>query len=267
MQIKINRNLIWSNILIDQLAECGVKYACISPGSRSTPLTYSISQNTQIKTFVHVDERSSGFFALGLANKSGSPVLIVTTSGTASAELYPAIIEAYQNRIPLIVCTADRPSYLRNTGANQTINQDNIYKNHIRFFYDTGLPDLKVKSIRKFKDIVIKAFDTANRADKGPVHFNLPFEKPLEPDTYTESIEEKILFETLAEENFLQNKNKINPQNKKTINTLISFLQKSDKGLITVGAGNFDHSFFKLVNECSLKFSIPVFADASSGLR
>lgn len=267
MQIKINRNLIWSNILVDQLAECGVKYACISPGSRSTPLTYSISQNTQIKTFVHVDERSSGFFALGLANKSGSPVLIVTTSGTASAELYPAIIEAYQNRIPLIVCTADRPSYLRNTGANQTINQDNIYKNNIRFFYDTGLPDLKVKSIRKFKDIVIRAFDTANRADKGPVHFNLPFEKPLEPDTYTDSIEENILFETLAEENFLQNKNKINPQNKKSINTLISFLQKSDKGLITVGAGKFDHSFFKLVNECSLKFSIPVFADAASGLR
>ncbi|KAB2853194.1 MAG: 2-succinyl-5-enolpyruvyl-6-hydroxy-3-cyclohexene-1-carboxylate synthase, partial [Ignavibacterium sp.] len=158
MQIKINRNYIWSNILVDQLAECGVKYACISPGSRSTPLTYSISQNSKIKTFVHVDERSSGFFALGLAKKSNTPVIVITTSGTATAELYPAIIEAYQNRVPLIVCTADRPSYLRNTGANQTINQDNIYKNHIRFFYDTGLPDLTLKSIKKFKGSLIKAF-------------------------------------------------------------------------------------------------------------
>src|SRR5690606_24468005 len=143
--------------------------------------------NKKIKSFVHVDERVSGFFALGLAKKSNSPVLIVTTSGTATAELYPAIIEAYQNRVPLIVCTADRPSYLRNSGANQTINQENIYKNHIRFFYDTGLPILKTKNIKIFKNNVIKTFDIANIIDKGPVHVNLPFEKPLEPDSYTES--------------------------------------------------------------------------------
>lgn len=267
MQIKVNRNFIWSNILVDQLAECGVKYACISPGSRSTPLTYSISQNSRIKTFVHIDERSSGFFALGLAKKSNSPVIILTTSGTATAELYPAIIEAYQNRVPLIVCTADRPSYLRNTGANQTINQDNIYKNHIRFFYDAGLPNLKTKNINKFKEIVVKAFNIANSLDKGPVHFNIPFEKPLEPDSFTDSIEEKILFETLAEENPIKAKNKVIPQNEKAIDTLISFLRKSNRGLITVGAGNFDQNFFKLLNDCSLKFSLPVFADATSGLR
>lgn len=267
MQIKINRNYIWSNILVDQLAECGVKYACISPGSRSTPLTYSISQNSKIKTFVHVDERSSGFFALGLAKKSNTPVIVITTSGTATAELYPAIIEAYQNRVPLIVCTADRPSYLRNTGANQTINQDNIYKNHIRFFYDTGLPDLTLKSIKKFKGSLIKAFDIASRTDKGPVHFNLQFEKPLEPDSFTDSLEEKLLVETLAEEYSVNIKCKTNNQTKANINTLISSLRKSDFGLITIGAGNFDRSFFRLINECSLKFSLPVFADATSGLR
>ena len=246
MQIKINRNYIWSNILVDQLAECGVKYACISPGSRSTPLTYSISQNIKIKTFVQVDERSSGFFALGLAKKSNSPVIVITTSGTATAELYPAIIEAYQSRVPLIVCTADRPSYLRNTGANQTINQDNIYKNHIRFFYDTGLPDLTLKSIKKFKGLLIKAFDIANRTDKGPVHFNLPFEKPLEPDSFTDTIEEKLLLETLAEEYSVKNKCKTNNQTRVNINALVSALRKSDFGLITIGAGNFDQSFFRL---------------------
>ncbi|MCK7528225.1 MAG: thiamine pyrophosphate-binding protein [Ignavibacteriales bacterium] len=124
----------------DQLAECGVKYACISPGSRSTPLTYALSQNKKIKSYVIIDERTSGFFALGIAKQTNTPVVVVTTSGTAAAELYPAIIEAYQNRVPLIICTADRPAYLRNSGANQTINQDHLYNNHTRFFYDTGLP-------------------------------------------------------------------------------------------------------------------------------
>lgn len=267
MQIKINRNFIWSNILVDQLAECGVKYACISPGSRSTPITYSISLNKKIKSFVHVDERVSGFFALGLAKKSNSPVLIVTTSGTATAELYPAIIEAYQNRVPLIVCTADRPSYLRNSGANQTINQENIYKNHIRFFYDTGLPILKTKNIKIFKNNVIKTFDIANIIDKGPVHVNLPFEKPLEPDSYTESIEENILSETLSDKIPQGRGNNGKIGSKKNLNALTSLLKNTTRGLITVGAGNFDQSFFHLLNEVSNKFSLPVFADATSGLR
>ena len=114
MLIKINRNYFWANIFFDQLAELGVKYACISPGSRSTPLTFALSQNKKIKSFVIVDERSSGFFALGIAKQTNSPVIVITTSGTAAAELYSAVIEAYQNRVPLIICTADRPSYLRN---------------------------------------------------------------------------------------------------------------------------------------------------------
>ena len=267
MQIKINRNFIWSNIIVDQLAECGIKYACISPGSRSTPITYSISLNKKIRSFVHVDERVSGFFALGLAKKSNSPVMIITTSGTATAELYPAIIEAYQNRVPLIICTADRPSYLRNTGTNQTINQENIYKNHIRFFYDTGLPKLDSTSIKKLKSTVLKAFSISDKTDRGPVHLNLPFEKPLEPDSYTDSIEENILLETLAQEIPIKNNGTNNPLNKKSLSSINSLLKKSVRGLITVGSGNFDQSFLNLLNEFSIRFSLPVFADATSGMR
>lgn len=267
MQIKINRNFIWSNIIVDQLAECGVKYACISPGSRSTPITYSVSLNKKIRSFVHVDERVSGFFALGLAKKSNSPVMIITTSGTATAELYPAIIEAYQNRVPLIICTADRPSYLRNTGTNQTINQENIYKNHIRFFYDTGLPKLDSTSIKKLKSTVLKAFSISDKTDRGPVHLNLPFEKPLEPDSYTDSIEENILLETLAQEIPIKNNGTNNPLNKKSLSSIRSLLKKSVKGLITVGSGNFDQTLLNILNEFSIKFSLPVFADATSGMR
>ena len=163
MLIKINRNGFWANIFFDQLAECGVKYACISPGSRSTPLTYALSQNKKIKSYVIIDERTSGFFALGLANITNSPVLIITTSGTAAAELYPAIIEAYQNRVPLIICTADRPAYLRNSGANQTINQNHLYNNHVRFFYDTALPTIELKKIKQLKTTAKNIFDIQRR--------------------------------------------------------------------------------------------------------
>ncbi|MCW8960427.1 MAG: thiamine pyrophosphate-binding protein [Ignavibacteriaceae bacterium] len=110
MKINVNRNNLWSRIFIDQLAVMRVQHACISPGSRSTPLTYILSKNRKIKSFIHIDERSSAFFALGLAKVTGKPVLVITTSGTAVAELYPAIIEAYQQRTPLIICTADRPA-------------------------------------------------------------------------------------------------------------------------------------------------------------
>ena len=153
MKLSINRNILWCDVFTQRLSELGVKYACISPGSRSTPLTISLSSSNNIKIFPVVDERSSAFFALGLAKKSRSPVAVITTSGTAVAELYPAIIEAYYQRIPLIICTADRPPGLRNSGANQTINQNNIYKNHIRYFEDAGLPVIKkLKHIQKLAE-------------------------------------------------------------------------------------------------------------------
>ncbi len=267
MLIKINRNYFWANIFFDQLAECGVKYACISPGSRSTPLTYSLSQNKKIKSYVIIDERTSGFFALGIAKQTNSPVVVVTTSGTAAAELYPAIIEAYQNRVPLIICTADRPAYLRNSGANQTINQDHLYNNNARFFYDTGLPKIDLKKIKQLKEAAKNAFDICISKNVGPVHINIPFEKPLEPNSFTDEIEEKILLESLADDLEPNIKHQSKHLGKKDIRIIDALLRKGSKGLITIGPGNFDDSFFSLIENFSIKFSLPVFADASSGLR
>ena len=193
MKIKVNRNNLWARIFIDQLAALGVQYACISPGSRSTPLTFTLSKNRKIKSFVHIDERSSAFFALGLAKATGKPVIIVTTSGTAVAELYPAIIEAYQQRVPLIICTADRPSELIGTGANQTINQHNIFKNHIRWFRDLGLPSISETGLYHLQKIAIKAYQISLIEDRGPVHLNFPFRKPLEPFSYTDDVNKSIL--------------------------------------------------------------------------
>jgi len=267
MLIKINRNYFWANIFFDQLAECGVKYACISPGSRSTPLTYALSQNKKIKSYVIIDERTSGFFALGIAKQTSTPVVVVTTSGTAAAELYPAVIEAYQNRVPLIICTADRPAFLRNSGANQTINQDNLYNNHARFFYDTGLPKIELSKIKQVKEAAKKTFDICINKNVGPIHINIPFEKPLEPNSFTDEIEEKILLESLADELNPKLKHQSKNVEQKDIKIINDLLRRSSNGLITIGPGNFDDSFFSLIENFSIKFSLPVFADASSGLR
>ena len=264
MQIKVNRNYFWSNIFIDQLVECGVKYVCISPGSRSTPLTYSISQNQNLRSFVNIDERSSGFFALGVAKKTGTAVLIVTTSGTATAELYPAIIEAYQNRVPLIIATADRPAYLRNSGSNQTINQDNLYKNHIRFFYDAGLPQLNTGRIKLFKQKITDAYRICSIQNTGPVHFNLPFEKPLEPNSFDATIDESLLRCALPDA--FSNKTVKTSIPVKNIEKLNRSLKKNYCGIITVGPGNFSENFVTKLENFSSKFALPIFADASSGL-
>jgi 2-succinyl-5-enolpyruvyl-6-hydroxy-3-cyclohexene-1-carboxylate synthase len=267
MLIKINRNYFWANIFFDQLAECGVKYACISPGSRSTPLTYALSQNKKIKSYVIIDERTSGFFALGIAKQTNSPVILVTTSGTAAAELYPAVIEAYQNRVPLIICTADRPAYLQNTGANQTINQDHLYNNHVRFFYDSGLPNINLKKIKNLKDAAKNAFDICSKQNIGPVHINFPFEKPLEPNSFTDEIEEKVILESLPDEITVNIKHQTKSIEQKNIKVIYDLLRKNNSGLIVIGPGNFSNSFFLNLENLSVKFSLPVFADASSGLR
>ncbi len=270
MKIPINRNILWADTFVRVLVSCGVKYASLSPGSRNTPLTLAFASNKKIKSFVHVDERSSGFFALGLAKATNTPVAIVCTSGTATAELYPAIIEAYQQRVPLIVCTADRPPELRGRGANQTINQNNLYKNHIRWFYDAGLPEMTIESINKLKEGTNKAFYKCLFSAKGPVHINFPFKKPFEPKSFTHEIDEDTL--RFAESN-TKNKLYTLPESESTIsrkswiNDISKLISARKRGIIIVGPGNFGKAF---INECyglSLRLNYPVFADGNSQLR
>jgi len=258
--LKVNRNIFWSNLFIDFLVKQGIGNACISPGSRSTPLTYVTATNKSIKSFPIIDERSSAFFALGLSKSFNQPTLIITTSGTAAAELYPAIIEAYQNRIPLIVCTADRPSYLRFTGSNQTINQKNIFQNHIRFSADIPLMEINRTNIEKFISIVYQGIEICLQKNVGPVHFNFQFEKPFEPD----SITDKISF------NLIDYSNKMLSEivREKYESTKTEFkLEFNSINLITIGSGNFGLEFTNLLNKFSKSLNIPIFADFSSGLR
>ena len=263
MNIKVNRNNLWAKIFIDQLVALGVKYACISPGSRSTPLTYTLSKNKKIKCFISIDERSSAFFALGLAKSSDIPVIVVTTSGTAVAELYPAIIEAYQQRIPLIICTADRPAELIGTGANQTINQHNIFRNHIRWFRDLGLPSISETGFHHLQKVAVKVFNISSKDDKGPVHLNFPFRKPLEPFSYTDQVNKNII--KLKPQRFL--KGKSSEDRSKKYYKIVEGITKYDRGIILVGPIDYDRELFRRIKKLSAILKYPVFADGLSQLR
>ena len=136
----ININFLWSSLIVEELIRNGVDYFCLAPGSRSSPLAVAVAENPKAKSFIHFDERGLGFYALGMTSATKQPCAIITTSGTAVANLFPSIIEASKKKLPLIILTADRPPELRFTGANQTIDQVKIFGDYVRFFFDLPTP-------------------------------------------------------------------------------------------------------------------------------
>ncbi len=163
----------------DELARCGMSDACTSPGSRSTPIVLSLARTPQLRCHSHIDERTAGFFALGLAKASGRPVAIACSSGTAAAELAPAVIEAAHARVPLIVLTADRPPELRDVGAGQTIDQIKLYGDAAKWFVEVGTHEATPARVRWMRALACRAFWTAGEGRPGPVHLNLPLREPL----------------------------------------------------------------------------------------
>ncbi len=269
MKYKINRNILWTETFVNELVSAEIKYACISPGSRNTPLTLAFANNKSIKSYVLIDERSCAFFALGLAKSSNSPVALICTSGTATAEFYPAIIEAYQQKVPLIVCTADRPPELLGVGANQTINQNNLYKNHIRWFVDLGLPQPTLRKLNHIKYTAKRAVYESFIKHKGPVHLNFPFRKPFEPEFHTDEIKKDII--DFAKKNDRKISFKIretkNIKNERWFNKIAEQLIKIKKGLIIAGPENYNPDFSKDVVKLAHHLNYPIFADGCSNIR
>jgi 2-succinyl-5-enolpyruvyl-6-hydroxy-3-cyclohexene-1-carboxylate synthase len=173
-------NLACAWALVDGLVAGGVRHACVSPGSRSTSLTLALARHPAVTLNMHLDERSSGFFAVGLARASGAPVVVACTSGTAAAELLPAVVEASQSRLPLLLLTADRPPRLRGTGANQTIDQVGLYSVNVRESLDLPVPEAAGQEAW-WRQASREALEAAYGDPVGPVHVNCPFEEPLTP--------------------------------------------------------------------------------------
>src|SRR3984957_10785535 len=164
--------------LCDELARSGMRHACTSPGSRNTPLVLSLAREPRITSWSHIDERCAGFFALGAAKASGKPVAVTCTSGTAAANLAPAVIEAHEARVPLIVLTADRPPELRDVGAGQAIDQLKLYGDAAKWFLG-GVPHgATPETLRFIPPLAGRAYPRAPGGGPGRVHLNSP---PREP--------------------------------------------------------------------------------------
>lgn len=176
-------NYEWALTFLSQLNRSGITDCIISPGSRSTPLVLAASQINSLNKRVVIDERSAAFQALGIAKSTARPVILICTSGTAAANYFPAIVEANLARIPLVVITADRPSKLRNIGAQQTIDQVKLYGNHADYF-ELGEPNRD-----DLNRLSVLAHQIMHECMKGkPIHVNAPFRKPLQPQTFQEEI-------------------------------------------------------------------------------
>ncbi|TWT12522.1 2-succinyl-5-enolpyruvyl-6-hydroxy-3-cyclohexene-1-carboxylic-acid synthase [Planomicrobium sp. CPCC 101079] len=235
------------------LVHLGVKNAVISPGSRSTPLAYACMKQEDLKVYRQIDERSAAYFALGLAKASGKPVMLLCTSGTAAANYFPAIVEAYYARVPLIVVTADRPHELREVGAPQAINQIDLFGSHVKWSVDLPMPEQE-NQFAFLSRHLHRSVASANTEPKGPVHINVPFREPLRID-----FEQR--YESRGEIAHFPGKSALTDEMK---NFLQEMLNKT-KGILIVGetAAAFPIEFWKFIQ----KLQWPVLADPLSNIR
>jgi 2-succinyl-5-enolpyruvyl-6-hydroxy-3-cyclohexene-1-carboxylate synthase len=171
----------WATIFLQSLQQYGVQHVVLSPGSRSTPLTLAAASNDQLQKHIILDERSAAFTALGIGKATNRPAVLICTSGTAVTNYYPAVVEARQSGVPMILATADRPPHLRATGANQAIDQHNIFGDYPVLFHDVGEPRLGDKDLNRLSMLGQQAVHISQEK-RGPVHLNFPFRKPLEPE-------------------------------------------------------------------------------------
>ncbi|GAB3676220.1 2-succinyl-5-enolpyruvyl-6-hydroxy-3-cyclohexene-1-carboxylic-acid synthase [Saccharopolyspora tripterygii] len=189
----MNPSTAQAEVIVDELVRNGVRHAVLAPGSRNAPLAYALhraAHAARLRLHVRIDERSAGFLALGIAARTGRPVPVFCTSGTAASNLHPAVSEAYHAGVPLLVITADRPPELRAAGANQTIDQHRLYGSEVRLFDELGVAEARAGQNAYWRSQVCRFWAAADCGMRGgPVHLNVPFREPLVPDGDTEWFE------------------------------------------------------------------------------
>ncbi len=270
MNLTANPNTHWAAIFVAELARAGLEAVCLAPGSRSTPLALAFAATPAIHLYRHLDERSAGFFALGLAMASGRPVALVCTSGTAAANFHPAIIEAYYSHVPLLVLTADRPPELRQSGANQTIDQIKMFGDHVRWSVEVPTPQADAPEVveRHLRTLAARAYATAAGLVAGPVHLNFPFRKPLEPsEEVSREYHGSIGAELATQRPFTQvSRGRLSPDMEQ-IAALVTLIEESPRGVIICGPGCPGGSFPADVVALAARCGYPILADPLSGLR
>ncbi len=254
-----DQNFIWAHALADALAQSGVRWVVLSPGSRSTPLNLACVRHPKLHTWVFPDERSGAFFALGISKVTGIPTTLIATSGTAPSNWYPAVIEAAQDTQPLILISADRPMELQDCGANQTIDQTRLFGVYTRAFYALPHVDIKPTNLRMVGDMVARAVDRSQWPLAGPVHINVPLRDPLVPS-------DRLPIESLYSEPIATIRYPNSTPKTEDVTELA--MQISGKqGLVVCGRGPYAQAFPRALCELARGLSWPVLADPLSGLR
>lgn len=237
---------------VDELAAQGVEFACVSPGSRSAPLAMALQRHPRIKVLVHIDERCGAFFAVGLGKAMGKPAVVLTTSGTAAAELHAAVVEAAYSLTPLIVLTADRPPELQDVGANQAIDQQHLFGTAVRWYFDPGAPVELPNAARTWRRLAARA---VAEAATGPVHLNLPFREPLVPPPGQIPVAEPAAAQAVTSGRLLPSQAQVA--------SLASALQRAQRPLVVAGEMRDGDRLAPALQ----RLGVPLIAEPTSQLR
>ncbi len=263
-----NINTLWASLLIEELIRSGTDHFCLASGSRCTPLTIAVAQNPEAKTVIHYDERGLAFHALGYARATGRPAVVLATSGTAVANAWPAVVEAAMERIPLLLLTADRPPELRDSAANQTIDQVKIFGDYARWFVDLPCPGLEVPP-----GVVLTTVDQAvyrsSGARGGPVHINCMFREPLAPEPQGADFSDylspvKSWF--ASQRPYTEYAAPERASGRDILENLPKLLEQTERGLVIVGRLRAEAER-TAVSGLIQRLGWPVCADVTSGLR
>jgi 2-succinyl-5-enolpyruvyl-6-hydroxy-3-cyclohexene-1-carboxylate synthase len=258
-----NAGQAFALVLSDEFARAGMRDACISPGSRSTPLALALAGDDRIKTHVVIDERSAAFLAVGIAKATQRPVAVLCTSGTAAANLHPAVIEARESHTPLLFLTADRPPELRATGANQTIDQIKLFGDAVAWFCEVGTPEARPDAVRYWRSVAARAWTVAGGSPSGPVHLNVALRDPLVP------VEDERGFPFPLDGRpggrpWTEGRSPVGAPDEADVEWLSGAAEKIEKGVIVAGATDIESG---PVLEFAEATSWPLLAEPTSGLR
>ncbi len=260
----------WSRLLVESLADAGLRDAIVSPGSRSTPLAWALLSCSRIRCRSVVDERSAAFFALGQGRATGFPALVLCTSGSAAANYFPAIVEASLSRTPLVVVTADRPFELLDASASQTIDQTKIYGDYVRRFVDLGMPDSAESALVALRRKAAQTVADSLGPEPGPVHLNFRARKPLEPVEGKSSTAASLVaaVDTVLGRGITASAAPRRSPSKRTVEPIAKECRSIERGVIVCGPTAFTAgSTASLIARLSALTGFPVYAEATSQAR
>lgn len=266
-----NTNTVWASVVVETLVRLGLARAVICPGSRSGPLATAFAQHPQVEAIPVLDERSAAFFALGLGQWSRKAAAVVCTSGTAGANFFPAVIEARESQVPLLLLTADRPPELRHCHAGQAIDQAQLFGNYPNWQVELAVPSLELSQLAYLRQTLVQAWERTLMPVRGPVHLNCPLREPLFPraevqaQAFAEGFPNHSFFEHLVP-------SRVNPSSIEDLGVLLDCFQgwqTCRAGIIVVGCAQPEcpPTFCEDVAWLSQALNWPVLADVLSPLR